>query len=106
VRVEFKQAARDDVTAQFRYYLEQASPQVALRFRERVKSTVSALGQNPCIAPIFPAGDPDLVEVRSWPVAGFDVIRLYFMLTSEAMVIIRVLHGKRNVRTILRREVR
>lgn len=36
------------------------------------------------------------------PVEGFETIRIYFTIENKTMKIIRILHGKRNVREILK----
>ena len=41
---------------------------------------------------------------RSWPVAGFEAIRIYYLLDEDAIRVIRILHGKRDVKRILERE--
>ena len=42
--------------------------------------------------------------LRSWPVVGFEAIRIYYLLDENAMHIIRILHGKRDLKNILERE--
>lgn len=106
MKVTYRKASQDDVTRQFRYYLvDQNLPEVAIRFRAAVKKTVKALSRQPKIAPPYILRNPELTTLRSWPVAGFEAIRLYFLLDNDAMRIIRVLHGKRNIRSILERKL-
>ena len=45
-----------------------------------------------------------LVGLRSWPVLGFKAIRLYYRQTPDSVDIVRLLHGKQNVRIILARK--
>src|SRR5271157_1855878 len=45
-----------------------------------------------------------LRNLRSWPVAGFEAIRIYYLLDDDTMHIVRILHGKRDVKHILERE--
>ena len=93
------------MTRQFRYYLVKLSlPDVAIRFKEGVRKTVKAISQQPRIAPLYQSGNPQLQNLRSWPVAGFEAIRLYFLLEKDTMRVIRILHGKQDVRGILARE--
>ena len=40
--------------------------------------------------------------LRSWPVKGFEPIRIYYVEVPGCLRVVRVLHGKRNVRRILR----
>jgi toxin ParE1/3/4 len=105
LKVTYRQISRDDVTRQFRYYLVALDrPDVALRFRESVRKTAKAISSQPLIAPPYPLINPQLRNLRSWPVAGFETIRIYFLLDDEAMRVIRILHGKRDIRRILEGE--
>jgi plasmid stabilization system protein ParE len=89
----------------FRYYLLTAeASEIALRFREAVRRTIQTLSQNPNVGPRYSSGNPRLQNLRSWPVAGFEAIRIYYALEADAMHIIRILHGKRDVRRILGNE--
>jgi plasmid stabilization system protein ParE len=105
VKVLYRQTASDDIVRQFRYYLVAAdAPEIAVRFREAVRRTIQSLSQNPHVGPRFSSSNPRLQNLRSWPVAGFEAIRIYYALDEDAMHIIRILHGKRDVRRILQRE--
>jgi len=42
--------------------------------------------------------------LRSWPVKGFEAIRIYYIEASGRLRVVRILHGKRNVRRTLRQE--
>lgn len=107
MKVTYRQASREDVTRQFRYYLiEQNLPHIALRFRGVVKKTVKALSQQPTMAPPYILRNPELKTLRSWPVAGFEAIRIYFLLDTGSIHIIRVLHAKRDIASTLERERR
>jgi len=39
--------------------------------------------------------------MRSWPVKGFSVIRVYYLVSRGAVRVVRVLHGKRDIKSIL-----
>ena len=45
----------------------------------------------------------ELQNLRSWPVAGFEAIRIYYLAETDAIHVIRILHGKRDVKRILER---
>jgi len=105
VKVLYRQTANDDIVRQFRYYLLTAdAPEIAVRFREAVKHTIQSLAQSPHVGPKYSSRNPRIQNLRSWPVAGFEAIRIYYALEKEAMHIIRILHGKRDIRRILQRE--
>ncbi|MFN7924529.1 MAG: type II toxin-antitoxin system RelE/ParE family toxin [Bryobacteraceae bacterium] len=102
MKVEVSPKARADIIRQFRYYLvTQEVPHVAVRFRKAVFETIEDLRRN------YRIGKP-VVEVRvgmrSWPVRGFESIRLYYRDTSNGLCVVRILHGAQNVRRILARE--
>ena len=99
MKVLYRQTASDDIVRQFRYYLLTAeAPEIALRFREAVRGTIQSLGQNPYVGPRYSSSNPRVQNLRSWPVGGFEAIRIYYALEADAMHIIRILHGKRDVR--------
>ncbi|MFN0169180.1 MAG: type II toxin-antitoxin system RelE/ParE family toxin [Bryobacteraceae bacterium] len=104
MKVTYREAARDDVTRQYRYYLVLGLPEVAARFREAVRKTAKAIGEQPRAAPTCRLRNAELRNLRSWPVAGFESIRFYFLVDDEAIRVIRILHGKRDVRRILEQE--
>jgi toxin ParE1/3/4 len=105
VKVLYRQAASNDIVRQFRHYLLSAdAPEIAIRFREAVKRTIQSLSQNPHVGPRYSSSNPRVQNLRSWPVAGFEAIRIYYALEADALHIIRILHGKRDVRQILENE--
>jgi plasmid stabilization system protein ParE len=104
VKVLYRQAAGDDVVRQFRYYLvDQNLPEIALRFRDAVQHTVNSLREHPLVGARYGSNKTELQNLRSWPVAGFEAIRIYYLAESDALHVIRVLHGKRDVKRILER---
>jgi plasmid stabilization system protein ParE len=88
VKVLYRQSASDDIVRQFRYYLLTA--EIALRFREAVRRTIQSLGRNPHVGPRYSSSNPRVQNLRSWPVAGFEAIRIYYALEADAMHIIRI----------------
>jgi toxin ParE1/3/4 len=90
---------------QFRYYLvSQDLPRVALRFLDAIRRTIEDLRKHPHIGPRYDAGDSRLQNLRSWPVTGFEAIRVYYIPDDELIRVIRVLHGKRDVKQVLKSE--
>jgi toxin ParE1/3/4 len=102
VKVIYRQAASGDIVRQFRYYLvEQNLPEIASRFRDAVRHTIESLRAHPRVGARYRLGTPPLQNLRSWPVAGFEVIRIYYLVDHEVIHVIRVLHGKRDLKSIL-----
>jgi len=105
VKVSYRQAASNDVVRQFRYYLVSLNlPEIAIRFQDAVRRTVESLREHPFVGPRYGSSSPQLQNLRSWPVAGFEAIRIYYLLDRDAIRVIRILHGKRDVKCILERE--
>jgi hypothetical protein len=48
----------------------------------------------------YSSDNPRLQNLRSWPVAGFEAVRIYYVVEKHAIDIIRIVHGKRDVRKI------
>jgi toxin ParE1/3/4 len=106
VKVVYRQAASDDVVRQFRYYLiDQNLPQIALRFRDAVRNTLDSLREHPLAGARYRSKKPELQNLRSWPVAGFEAIRIYYLEESDTIHVIRILHGKRDVKRVLERGI-
>lgn len=105
MKVSYRQAADDDVIRQFRYYLVTLNlPEIAVRFRDSVRRTIEALCRRPRIGPHCGSANPELQSLRSWPVAGFEAIRIYYLVDQDTLRVIRVLHGKRDIQRILENE--
>ena len=105
MKVSYRQAASDDVVRQFRYYLVTLNlPDVAVRFRTAVRQTIQSLQQHPMVGPRYRSTNSQLQSLRTWAVAGFEAIRIYYLLDEDTLHIIRILHGKRDVKRILEGE--
>jgi toxin ParE1/3/4 len=92
-------------TRQFRHYpVEQNVPEVAIRFKEAVRRAAKAIREQPRAAPPYRLRNPELQNLRSWPIAGFESIRIYFVVDEETIGVIRILHGRRDVRGILEQQ--
>ena len=105
MKVSYQQAANDDVVRQIRYYLIQLNlPEIAFRFRDAVRLTIDSLRTHPFIGPGCVSQNPQLQKLRSWPVTGFEAIRIYYIPDDGIIRVIRILHGKRDVKRLLERE--
>lgn len=45
--------------------------------------------------------NPHLSGLRSWLVKGFDEFHVYYLVRPELLIVVRVLHGKRDIDAIL-----
>lgn len=102
MKIEIYPRAEANVIRQFRYYLvDQDAPAVAFRFREAVIESVEQLKPHPRMGTLFQGS---ISGLRSWPVKGFEAIRIYYIDDPGRLRVVRILHGKRNVRRILKEE--
>jgi len=102
VKVELFPRAEADIIRQFRYFLvDRDAPKTALRFREAVMESLARLKPHPRIGSLLQGSIPGL---RSWPVKGFAMVRIYYLEAPGSLRVVRILHAKRNVRRILKQE--
>ena len=98
-------AAEDDICRQFRYYLvDQDAPQIAWKFLDAVEEAIRTVVRYPRIGSLRFFPNKKLQGLRAWPVAGFEDVNIYYLATTGMIRIVRVLHGKRDLKRILRRE--
>ena len=48
--------------------------------------------------------NPALAGLRTWPVKGFEDIRIYYLVQREILKVVRILHGRRDIKPILENE--
>ena len=99
-------AAKADILRQFRFYVRQGALAAADGFVDAVDSSVEALCRMPEMGASRPLGNPLLAGLRSWPVEGFEDLRIYYLVQPDVLRVVRVLHGKRDIVRILERERR
>jgi plasmid stabilization system protein ParE len=75
-----------------------------MRFRDAFRQSVESLRRHPFIGPRLELSDPLLQNLRSWPITGFEAIRIYYLLQKDAIQVVRILHGKRDVKRLLELE--
>jgi plasmid stabilization system protein ParE len=97
--------AKGDIEAQFDYYEEESGVDLALGFLAAVNGGIAFVAEHPEAGAPRDFGNRRLTGLRAWPVPDFEDIRIYYLLTEEnAVQVVRILHGKRNLTRILRKE--
>lgn len=101
MRVVFQPAARFYVIDIYGYYLDGGVPDVAERFLTAVEQATENVRLMPQAGSprFFP--DPALEGLRTWPVPRFRQLRLYYLTEADPVKVVRVLHDKRDVASIL-----
>jgi toxin ParE1/3/4 len=101
VNAAIRPRARDDIIRQFRWYLvRQEAPKAAFRFLDAVEEAVLQLLGMPEIGAIKKLRHPALKGLRSWPVPGFEDIRVYYLVRGDVLNVIR----KRDIERTLEAE--
>ncbi len=83
------------------YLAEQASQEVALRFVEELEGTFALLSSEPEVGSIYRPNNPELGGVRAWRVHRFERYLIFYRVLDEALEIERVLHGSRDIWSLL-----
>ena len=97
--------ARDDITRQFRWYLvDQNVLDAAFRFLEAVETTIGRIAEMSSMGTPNVLKNPLLAGLRSFPVDGFEAIRIYYLADGKGLRVVRILHGAREIGSILANE--
>lgn len=102
--VSFSQKAMEDIEAIVRY-LSEHRPRAAQEFREDLERACDLLAGMPHLGRLHDFGHPMLTEVRGWPLKHFEKYLLFYRASDEALVVIRVIHGGRDLPTLFGEEV-
>lgn len=97
-------AAKDDILRQFRYYLLEDALDAATRFLESVDQSIEAICAMPQIGAPKLLKNPTLSGLRFWAVKDFEDMLIFYIVQPDALRVVRVLHGKRDIQKILERE--
>ena len=96
--------AKDDILRQFRYYLLEDALDAATRFLDAVDQSIEAICDMPHIGAPKLLKNPALSGLRFWAVKDFEAMLIFYIVQPEALRVVRVLHGKRDIKKILERE--
>jgi len=84
-------------------FIQKDNPQSALRFLESAETTIDSLAQMPGIGSLYPLPRSRFSELRCFPIKDFRNYLAFYDRTLTTIEVVRVLHGGRNLRPILRR---
>ena len=96
--------ADNDFAEQFAYLSETASWEVAERFFAAMLAALDRVCEMPEIGSRHRFNNPVLVNVRVWPVKGFDKYRIYYRPLGDRIEILRILHAARDIDAIFEDE--
>jgi toxin ParE1/3/4 len=75
----------------------------AIRFLENTESTLKYLARSPGIGGPFESEDPELANLRYCRVKGFPNHVIFYVEHSDAIEVVRILHGARDLDTELKK---
>jgi plasmid stabilization system protein ParE len=101
VKLIIQTAAEDDMLRQFDWYEDQGLSDIADRFDLAVRASISAALKRPKAGAPKHLRNPQLAGLRSWSVEGFDEFHVYYLIRDDAFTVVRILHDKRDVSSIL-----
>jgi toxin ParE1/3/4 len=104
VKHTIRLTAKDDILRQFRHYLLEGAFETANRFLDAVDESIEAICQTPHIGAPKQFKNPSLAGLRSSAVKGFQDILIFYVVRPDALRVVRVLHGRRDIKKILERE--
>jgi plasmid stabilization system protein ParE len=101
VKLLIQASAEADVVRQFEWYVESGRPDIAVRFMGAVREAINALAAMPGAGAPKYMTNAQLAGLRAWPVKRFDEFMVYDLAENEAVTVLRILHGKRDIGSIL-----
>ena len=90
--------AETDLTNQYRWYLDNATPAVAERFLAAFDETLSQLSHLPTLGRPRRFRSPELRGIRSLRLSqGFEALLVFYRSSDTGISIERVMHGARDL---------
>ncbi len=82
-------------------YIAEDSLEAAIHFIDRTNETFEFLSSHPEAGSEHSFLSPSLKGTRSWPVRGFEKWLVFYQLHTYEIVVIRILHGARDIDNLL-----
>lgn len=82
-------------------YIAMESVDAAGRFIDAVEATYQQLCDNPLMYPLYPLVVPGFEKLRKCSVGGFRDYLVFYQVDADVVVILRVIHGARDLLAIL-----
>jgi toxin ParE1/3/4 len=102
VRIRRRSRAAQDAE-EIADYIAKDSLEAAVRFLENTESTLTDLAKSPGIGALFESDLPELANLRFRRVKGFPNHVMFYLEHSDAIEVVRILHGARDLDTELRK---
>jgi toxin ParE1/3/4 len=97
-------AADHDLDRQAEYLAREATLETALRFCDAARSTFERIAETPSIGERRESVNPRLAGMRVRRVDGFEKHLVFYRVADDAVDVIRILHGARDIEEVLDEE--
>ncbi|MGK7927323.1 MAG: type II toxin-antitoxin system RelE/ParE family toxin [Spirulina sp.] len=102
-KIFIRPRASQDIDEHFEY-IARHDFEVALKFFDSTRQTFARLATMSGMGSIYPIQNPLLVGLRKWPIKDFENYLIFYLFDDETLDIVRILHGARNIETILKNQ--
>lgn len=90
-----------DVENIVRWFIEQKSPEVGVRFAHAIGETLEFLTMFPEIGSPYESSKPRHQGTRFELVRGFPNHLIFYRMTVQGLLVLRVLHGHQDIENVL-----
>lgn len=94
-------SARADILRQIDYFVEIGQSLVADRFLAAARAAIDHISHTPQAGAPRSVKNRRLAGLRTWPIDGFDDLKIYYLVSPDDVTIVRILHGRRDIARIL-----
>jgi len=104
VRIIKRPLARFDLIEEADFIEQIYGLEKANTFLDAAQATFESLAAMPLMGSSRPHLAAEIRDLRQWRIKGFEEYLIFYRTLADGVEIIRVLHGKRNIPTILEDE--
>ena len=102
-RIFISKRAEQD-TEEITLYLALDNPPAETKFREALESTYTLLSTMPDMGSTRDYHNPRISHLRMFPITKFENFLIFYRSTEEEILIVRVLHGARDIAALFEDE--
>ncbi|TCR92160.1 type II toxin-antitoxin system RelE/ParE family toxin [Rhizobium sp. BK376] len=101
MRLVIQPAARSDILKQIAYYADLSRDDVAERFLANTRQSFERIADAPHSGAPKHFADVALDGLRSRAIIGFEAMRVFYLVRDDVILVLRVLHARRDIEGIL-----
>lgn len=97
-----RERAKDDLL-DYALYIAVDQPAAAARFLRAAEDAFAKLASMPEMGALYGFTDARFVDLRFWPLRGFENYLVFYRPLPDGIEVVRVLHGARDLERVLTR---